>query len=87
MCWKGKKQKKRTTTAEIQAEIVNYAACTHLHILLSDLEGCIFGIQDWTKIFWGFTKMLASHTLGVCHKFLPEEHLLIQAVKFLSLCS
>lgn len=60
MCWKGKKQKKRTITAEIQAEIVNYAACTHLHILLSDLEGCIFGI--WTKIFWGFTKMLASHT-------------------------
>ena len=48
---KEKNKKKRTTTAEIQAEIVNYAACTHLHI-----------IQDWTKIFWGFTKMLASHT-------------------------
>lgn len=60
MCWKGKR--KRTTAAEIQAEIVNYAACTHLRILLSDLEGGIFGIQDWTKIFGGFTKMLASHT-------------------------
>lgn len=47
---------------QIQAEIVNYAACMHLHILLSDLEGGIFGIQDWTKIFGGFTKMLASHT-------------------------
>ena len=34
---------------------------THLHILLSDLEGGLFGIQDWTKILWWFTKMLASH--------------------------
>ena len=34
----------------------------HLHILLSDLVGGIFGIQDWTKILWWFTKMLASHT-------------------------
>ena len=34
----------------------------HLHILLSYLVGGIFGIQDWTKILWWFTKMLASHT-------------------------
>ena len=35
---------------------------THLHILLLDLEGSLFGIQDWTKILWCFTKMLASYT-------------------------
>lgn len=60
----GRKNKlTRTTTAEIHfLHIVNYAARTHLLILLSNLEGGIFGIQDWTKIFWGFTKMLASHT-------------------------
>ena len=61
MCWEGKKTSK--TTAKIHfLHIVNYAARTHLHVLLSDLERGLFGIQDWAKILWGFTKMLASYT-------------------------
>ena len=60
----GRKEKTRTTTAEIHfLHVVNYAARTHLLILLLDLEVGIFGIQDtWTKILWRFTKMLASYT-------------------------